>query len=100
MNPLNDGGVSDAGADACIGPLGTSAGDPIMRVCFNYTPCVHGSTLFNLGESDNACDDRGPVVQFTCPPTGHFNVMTAPYLSGQAFECRTTIVDRTGPRDS
>jgi len=56
---------------------GTCVGDPMMRVCEGTTPC-EPSTAQVLGANDDACGGTCPTLKFTCPPSGRYNVMTAP----------------------
>lgn len=66
----------------CSGPIiGSMAGAPtdvVMRVCSGDSGCDHGGGLV-LGESDQSCGTIKPAVRFTCPSTGTFTVMAAPY---------------------
>ncbi|MCE9672442.1 hypothetical protein LY474_32010 [Myxococcus stipitatus] len=74
--------VGAGGAASCPGPaLGASWGSPmVLRVCEGVVGCDTGD-LTTLAEASTSCDALGPVAAFTCPATGYFNVMTAPYDS-------------------
>jgi hypothetical protein len=65
------------------------AGDPILRVCDVGTPCVQDQAL---GQSDDACGNTCPVAAFTCPESGRYTVLTAPYRDGQGYDCRVDLV--------
>ncbi|MFL5353439.1 hypothetical protein [Archangium sp.] len=63
--------------------LGSASGARMMlRVCDNTLGCDQGSTR-QLGQSQGTCATTNPAVSFTCPASGFFNVMAAPYDSTQ-----------------
>ncbi|MFE8603424.1 hypothetical protein [Archangium violaceum] len=75
--------------DQCLtGPsLGTWSGARMMlRVCEGNIGCDSGDTRY-LGQSQGTCATTNAAVAFTCPASGFFNVMSAPYdstLTGNA----------------
>ncbi|WP_309891595.1 hypothetical protein [Archangium sp.] len=54
----------------------------MLRVCAGLLGCDSFSER-NLAWSEGSCGTTGPAVTFTCPTSGHFNVMAAPYDSTQ-----------------
>lgn len=77
-------GAGGRAPDMCLGPvLGSSAGARMMvRVCEGIAGCDDGSSRL-LAQSEGSCTALAPAVSFICPAKGSFNVMTAPYDSGQ-----------------
>lgn len=76
-------GAGGRAPDQCAtGPaLGTWSGARMMlRVCEGNIGCDAGSTR-NLGQSQGTCTSTNAAVTFTCPASGFFNVMSAPYDS-------------------
>lgn len=77
-------GAGGSAPDTCGSPgatLGSSSGANMMlRVCENLVGCDSTSTHL-LGQSDGAASTGAPAVSFTCPSSGYFNVMAAPYTS-------------------
>jgi hypothetical protein len=66
--------------------LGTSEGDPMMRVCEGDGPCPWPG----LGTNDDcspAVETFGSRVNFTCPPSGRYTVLTGPNYSSDEVEC-------------
>lgn len=78
-------GAGGRAPDQCSGsPLGSSSGTRMMlRVCDDLLGCDQGSTHL-LAQSQGSCTTSAPAVTFTCPASGFFNVMAAPYDSTQA----------------
>jgi hypothetical protein len=61
--------------------LGSASGARMMlRVCDDTLGCDQGSPR-QLGQSQGTCTSTNPAVSFTCPASGFFNVMAAPYDS-------------------
>lgn len=52
----------------------------MLRVCDGIIGCDQGSTRY-LGQSEGTCSTTQAAVTFTCPASGFFNVMSAPYDS-------------------
>jgi hypothetical protein len=74
------GSEVEVGCGSACG-LGTCEGDPIMRVCPGDTPCDSRDAL---AFTDDGCDDESycPMTAFTCPDGGRYNVLLAPYATG------------------
>ncbi|MCP3140006.1 hypothetical protein [Pyxidicoccus xibeiensis] len=63
--------------DTCTGQLGKLSGDRVLRVCREPAGC---SRAGRLAETDhNNCGGITPSVTFTCPASGSYSVMSAPY---------------------
>ncbi|HYO70081.1 MAG TPA: hypothetical protein VEU33_28795 [Archangium sp.] len=76
-------GAGGRAPDQCTtGPaLGAWSGARMMlRVCEGIIGCDSGSTRY-LGQNQGTCATTNAAVTFTCPASGHFNVMSAPYDS-------------------
>lgn len=76
-------GAGGRAPDACTSgaALGsTSSGRAMLRVCDGIVGCDEAST-HQLAQSEGSCSTTLPAVTFTCPASGDFNVMTAPYDS-------------------
>jgi len=76
-------GAGGKAPDQCAtgAALGTSSGARMMlRVCHGIIGCDQGSTR-QLGQSEGTCATPQAAVTFTCPASGYFNVMSAPYDS-------------------
>ncbi len=56
------------------------AEDTVLRVCRGTAPCEHTSTA-RLASNDDACGSYSARVTFTCPSSGSFSVLVAPYWS-------------------
>jgi hypothetical protein len=69
----------------CPGPsLGRMvSGDMVFRVCEGLSGCESGA---ELAQSQDTCGGILPAVSFTCPASGTFSVLTAPYVSGAPGE--------------
>jgi hypothetical protein len=65
------------------GPLGSSVGNTVLRVCNGITGCDHGSSDV-LAESGGSCGTTRPSVTFSCPSSGNFAVMSGPQVGGGA----------------
>jgi hypothetical protein len=62
--------------------------DAILRVCPGDTPC---SSRHALAYGDDGCGDPMslcPVTEFTCPESGRYTVLVAPFVVGQEHSCR------------
>ncbi|MBK8170273.1 MAG: hypothetical protein IPK60_07985 [Sandaracinaceae bacterium] len=64
--------------------LGTCSGDPIMRVCAGSAACGAREAL---RWDDDTCGRQCPSTSFTCPESGTYTVMTAPYRSADSYSC-------------
>ncbi len=64
-------------------------GDPMVRVCEGGTPCLPHQAL---GANDDACGSQCPVARFTCPESGRYTVLTAPYGDGDGYRCDVGLV--------
>ena len=76
-------GAGGKAPDECTtgATLGSASGTRMMlRVCEDLVGCDHSSAHL-LGQSEGACSSTAPAVSFTCPVSGYFNVMAAPYTS-------------------
>jgi hypothetical protein len=78
-------GAGGRAPDQCTSPpalpLGSASGTRMMlRVCDDTLGCDQGSER-QLGQSEGTCATTSPAVTFTCPASGYFNVMAAPYDS-------------------
>jgi hypothetical protein len=71
-------------AKGCDGPvLGTNQGpEAMLRVCAGIVGCDHGGQR-TLAESSEDCDNKPSEVSFSCPDSGYFNVMKAPWDSSK-----------------
>jgi hypothetical protein len=90
------GAMVTAGCSAACG-VGSCTGDTLMRVCEGSSPCDgHGMGL--LGTNDDSgcmgrtCGGGGASeccsqVMFSCPPSGQYTVLWAPYDSTAAAVC-------------
>lgn len=66
-------------------------GDPMLRICEGARHCTAAQALaFN----DDSCNNTCPGTTFTCPPSGRYTVLTAPYQDGRRAECRPGVVRR------
>lgn len=77
-------GAGGSAPDACGSqePLGTTlSGRAVLRVCEGLAGC-DGDGARQLAQSEGSCGDEKPAVAFTCPPSGNFNVMLAPWARG------------------
>jgi hypothetical protein len=76
-----------AGATVTVGcgggcGVGSCHGDPIMRICPDSTTCTSHN---EIGYGDDECGAGGnycPGASFTCPTSGHYTVLTAPFTDG------------------
>lgn len=73
----------------CAPPLGTCAGDPMIRVCDGATPCENSHAL---AQNDDSCAPDGgrnvcSSLTFTCPASGRYTILTGAYRAGGAYEC-------------
>lgn len=89
-------GAGGRAPDQCLsGPaLGTWSGARMMlRVCEGNIGCDSGDTRY-LGQSQGTCLATNAAVTFTCPASGFFNVMSAPYDS--TLTGNVTVAVETG----
>ena len=78
-------GAGGRAPDQCAAgsELGTwSDARMMVRVCEGLVGCDGGSARM-LGQSEGTCSTTQAAVSFTCPASGDFNVLTAPYQSPQ-----------------
>jgi hypothetical protein len=74
----------------CSPPLGVCDGDPMIRICPGNTPCVD---LTALASNDDSCNVDGgatrlcSMVNFTCPASGRYTILTGAFRAGGAYEC-------------
>lgn len=61
----------------CTGTLGAISGDRVLRVCTEAQGCTRANRLADADQ--NACGTIAPSVTFTCPASGTYSVMSAPY---------------------
>ncbi|WNG41138.1 hypothetical protein F0U61_51130 [Archangium violaceum] len=81
-------GAGGKAPDQCAGGsvLGSVSGNMVLRVCDGIVGCDNASAR-KLAQNQGSCGTTLPAVTFTCPASGEFNVMTAPFdsaLSGTA----------------
>jgi hypothetical protein len=75
-------GAGGRAPDACGGAvLGSASGRVMLRVCEGIAGCDAGGARY-LEQSEGTCGAPLPAVTFTCPASGFFNVMQAPWDSG------------------
>lgn len=75
-------GAGGLAPDTCTGaPLGaTLSGRVVLRVCEGIAGC-DAQDERDLAQSEGSCHGEPPAVAFTCPASGNFNVMLAPWDS-------------------
>ncbi|MFP2909531.1 hypothetical protein ACLESD_31705 [Pyxidicoccus sp. 3LFB2] len=66
--------------ETCTGQLGNIGGDRVLRVCEDPAGCARADRLVEADR--NACGGIAPSATFTCPATGTYSVMSAPYSRG------------------
>lgn len=74
--------------------LGSCTGDPIMRICPDVGECT---TRFELVYGDDNCGGLCPKAKFTCPASGNYTLLTAPYKDGQTYSCTVQSTSTTPP---
>jgi hypothetical protein len=62
---------------------GSCGGDPMLRVCKGSEACGSQSSLAFVDDTCGLC----PQVEFICPETGIYSVLSGPFSSGQPFVC-------------
>ena len=62
---------------------GTCSGDPMLRVCEGSEACGLDTALAAVDDACGLC----PQVQFECPPSGVFSLLSASFSSDQPFVC-------------
>lgn len=90
-------GAGSAAPDQCADGtvLGSSAGARmVLRVCEGIAGCDDSSNR-KLASSDGSCARLEPAVTFTCPASGDFNVMTAPWDSTTAGQAEVQVEEET-----
>jgi hypothetical protein len=78
-------GAGVAAPGSCgTGPLGSSFGNTVLRVCNGITGCDHvPPDIYGLpADSGGSCGTTHPSVTFTCPPSGFYSVMSGPQTGG------------------
>ncbi|AEI64157.1 hypothetical protein [Corallococcus macrosporus] len=61
----------------CTGRMGSIHGDRVLRVCEAPEGCAYHDRLADtLG---NTCGGIEPSVEFTCPDSGQYSIMSAPF---------------------
>ena len=61
--------------------------DTVLRVCSGASPCEYGSSGL-LASNDDACGSLAARATFTCPASGSFTVMVAPYRDGTPLKAK------------
>ncbi len=61
----------------CTGRMGSIQGDRVLRVCEDTKGCAWKDRLADT--DGNACGGIAPSVQFECPRSGRYSVMSAPF---------------------
>jgi len=69
------------------GTVGTCSADPILRVCDGDTACTAAQAIAAEDDSCGFC----PQTSFTCPASGVYTVLTAPYRAGNPYSCEVAI---------
>lgn len=89
-------GAGGQAPDLCTGAtLGASTGARMMvRACEGIAGCDEGNERL-LAQSEGSCGTLAPAVAFTCPATGYFSVMTAPYDSTQLGTATVEVSNAT-----
>ncbi|WP_426755645.1 hypothetical protein [Myxococcus sp. Y35] len=62
----------------CSGRLGSIFGDRVLRVCEDPRGCAWKDRLADT--MDNPCGGIEPSVEFKCPESGQYSLMSAPYF--------------------
>ena len=62
---------------------GSCGGDPMLRVCEGTEACGSATSLAFVDDTCGLC----PQVEFQCPETGVYSVLSGPFSSGQPFVC-------------
>lgn len=89
-------GAGGQAPDTCTdAPLGaTLSGRAVLRVCEGLAGCDgHAERL--LAWSEGSCGEEAPSVAFTCPASGGFNVMLAPWDSAEEAVAVVGVEERT-----
>lgn len=91
---LGAGGVpTDFACDSA--PLGkTLEGLMMLRVCDGLAACDEAAAL---AQSDGTCGTYLPAVSFTCPASGTFSVLSAPYVSSEVGRVEVAAIDASYP---
>ncbi|NVJ02495.1 hypothetical protein HV824_30855 [Myxococcus sp. AM009] len=63
--------------ETCTGRLGRIFGDRVLRVCEDPRGCAWEDRLADT--LDNPCGGIEPSVDFKCPASGRYSIMSAPY---------------------
>jgi hypothetical protein len=61
----------------------TCGGDPILRVCEGSEACGSQTSLASVDDTCGLC----PQVEFVCPASGVYSVLTAAFSSDSPFIC-------------
>jgi hypothetical protein len=64
--------------------LGACGGDPMLRICEGDGACVGRDSL---ATDDDSCGGTCPLTSFTCPASGQYTVLGAPYETGRTASC-------------
>lgn len=64
--------------------LGTCSGDAMLRICSGSRDC---RAVESIGLDDDGCGSLCPVTTFSCPASGTYTVLTAPFSVGGAYTC-------------
>lgn len=85
-------GAGAAPPGACgTSALGASVGDTMLRVCGGIRGCKTTDAAF-IAQNDDACGTLYPAVNFTCPASGYFSVMSAAYNSSSTATTTSVVV--------
>jgi hypothetical protein len=88
--PFSVGAIS---SNSCS--LGACSGDMMLRVCEGRYGCDFGSSRY-LGGNDDACGTYCPLASnLTCPASGRYTVMSAPYSSASGGSVSISVTSAT-----
>lgn len=78
-------GVAQVVGCGCDG-LGSCSGDPVLRICDGTSACRVADAIGNVDDTCSLC----PRVDFPCPPSGQYTILSAPYSSG-SYGCEVGV---------
>jgi hypothetical protein len=65
----------------------------MLRVCDGTEACNSFAAVTANDDSCGLCS----MVQFVCPPSGTYSVLTGPYQSGDPFVCQAVAASSVPP---
>lgn len=84
--------VGANGSQGC--GLGSCSGDMMLRVCEGRYGCDYGSSRY-VGGNDDSCGTYCPLATLTCPASGKYTVMSAPYSSPSTGTVSISVASAT-----